>query len=342
MIKKCLSAKELRTCGRQSGFQTGKKGELILNDRQYVGIFISCMYDSGVPGTEWNRLVLDVSPNAILQAYIYLFDDAEEGKKIEEKETVGEQFDYLEKHAQYASNYRETILYGQERGRGRFAKIGLKFLAEAGTGRISYASNRKVQFFAYELSFPKESFTRYLPSIYRGNLALERFLAVHQSLYLDLERQIDDLAVSLDFDTDTKEESGILADWMGWGTLARMGEEEILRSLLRTGTSLISQKGSCGYYVEMLRLLTGCEPVVIEEPEKKKCTLLIQDPAEDKEKYLKWLQKNTPIGIKIEILILRKTECLDKKYFLDFTSMLSEEESALLDGGTEIGKLRLL
>lgn len=338
MTKRCLSAKELGTCGEQSGFKRGERGELILADRQCPGTFVSRIYDSGTPGTEWNRLLLQISHPAVLQVYVYLFDDLQEGRQTGKKETLNERFAYLQKNAQYTSNYREMLLYGQEYGKGRFAQIGLKLFTKNVRGDRAAA-----QFYGYEMSFPKESFTRYLPAIYRGNLALERFLAVHQSLYLDLERQIDNLAVSLDFEVNGKEELSLLAGWMGWGELALIGEEETLRKLLGTGMSLIRKKGSLEYYTEMVRLLLDLEPVVVEETKKRKCTLLLlEPPPEEKEKYLQWLRADMPVGIKMELLVLNRTTYLDGQYFLDTTSRLSEEESALLEGGILLGAVRLL
>lgn len=335
MTKQCLSAAYLQKCGTQTGFHEESGGSLVLTKEWEAGIFISRIYDSGRKQTEWNRIVLDIDSNAVIQVYVWLFDEQKEGRAVDKQGGIREQLAYLKTRAQYSSNYREMLLYGRLQGRGRFARLAVEILRGDRTGNVRFNS--------YGISFPKESFTSYLPAIYRDNLQLERFLSVHQSIYLELEQQIDNLATQLDYEHCSAKQVKCLADWMGWGELAGQVDEETLRKLLKEGISLANRKGTCEYYKRMAEILTGRQAVLLEEPEKHKAILLIKcRPEEGRERYLEWLRKNVPIGIRMDFVILHRTDRLDGQYFLDVTAHLSRYESELSGNGVDIDSLRLL
>ncbi len=345
MTKQCLSGKYLWKCGRQSGFACQERGSLVLDQESGRGIFISRVYDSGMPETEWNRLILDMSGGAVFQVDVYVFEEEGERDRLEQWEGVAgipEQHAYLRKRAQYSSHYREMLLYGKKQGVGRFAVVALEILnpgkGEGGTKREHGMPG--IVLSGYALSFPKESFTRYLPSLYRGNLQLERFLAVQQSVYLDLEHRIDGIARELDYERCEGRQAERLAKWMGWGGLADMVGEDVLRKLLAGGISLIRRKGTRSYYEELTKILTGQDAILLEEPGKRECMLLVKGkPSKSGEKCLKWLCRNVPIGIHMTIVILHRTDRLDVQCFLDVTSFLSEYESRIPG---QLDRLRLL
>ncbi|HPR40846.1 MAG TPA: hypothetical protein PKV62_07545, partial [Oscillospiraceae bacterium] len=65
------------------------------------------------------------------------------------------------------------------------------------------------------LEFPKSSFTEYFPEIYQDNAFFDKFIAVFQSMYLDVERRVDDIPHLLDYETTPDENVAYLADWLG-------------------------------------------------------------------------------------------------------------------------------
>ncbi|MCM1539754.1 MAG: hypothetical protein NC121_00655 [Blautia sp.] len=327
----CLSGRNLLRCGSQYGFQQDDGG-LSVDPEKDTAVFVSQVYDSGGDGTEWNHLLLDIDREAVLELYAWLFDRIdEEGEQLLREDTASWFRDH-KKSAQYRSDYRNMLLYGN--GCGRYARLAVRVLR----------SREKEQLFrGYDLSFPKESFTEYLPAIYQGNSQLERFLAVHQNLYLGLEKSIDGLAERLDPELCTKNQAVRLARWIGWGELAKQVDEDILRELLQKSISLAKKKGTCGYYIEMTRILTGRDAFLIEEPEECRAVVLIREqPANGRECYLDWLRKNVPIGIEMDFVILHGTDRLSSGYFLDVTSCLSEYESALTAEGCPVERMRLL
>lgn len=325
MPEQCLSGKYLWNCGASQGLSQRESGELYLRGSDAQGYFVSRIYDSGVKGMQWNRLILDIGKNAAIQAYVWMFEEREEGERADRRKTVKEQYDYLRERAQYHSDYREMLLYGKERGCGRFARLAVRMYPGGGSGDMLFRS--------FSLSFPKESFTKYLPELYRENGQLERFLAVQQSIYLGLEADIDTLGEKLDYVSCSKRQAERLARWMGWGELVAQVDEETLRRLLETGISLISRKGTCDYYTRLTEILTGEKAFIVEEPELCRATVLVRrKPGNGKEKRLNWLRRNVPMGMDIRFLVLDKTDRLDGLFFLDVTAALSQYESELTPG----------
>lgn len=336
-MSQCLSGRYLSKCGVQTGFEIGKSGNLILSNKSKVGVFVSPIYDSGRADTEWNRLVLEIGRNALIQVYVFLFDEKAKREMSDMAEDFGKLVDYVKNRAQYVSHYREQLLYGQPAGCGRFARFVLEVYAPESQ------KGARPAFDGYAMSFPKESFTRYLPSIYQGKLQLERYLAVQQSLYLELEKEIDTIATQLDYELCRKDQIKHLAHWMGWGSLAESADQDTMRKLLGTGLSLISRKGSKTYYEELAEILTGCRAILLENIEKSECTLLfLESPQEERKKYLDWIRDNVPIGVKMKIVILDKTSRLDGQFFLDKTAYISDYEWELSENGVDVDRIQLL
>lgn len=334
MKKRCLSAKYLCRCGAQRGFKEDKEGFLILSKRGTKGVFVSQTYDSGERQTQWDRMVLDISHNAVFHAYVWLFDDRREGDRADAVRNVEARFGYVRDRAQYDSNYRDQLLFGGKDGAGRYAKLAVT---------IDMEGEKDVVFTGYAMSFPKESFASYLPVIYQNNLQLERFLAVHQNIYLALEEKIDNLAGALDYECCNFQEAVRLAQWMGWGELAELLDERTLRRLLREGVFLAGRKGTCQYYTRLAEILWDQEAIMLEEPDKRRAMVLIKGrPKDGWESCMEWIKSTTPIGIRIDFVFLHRTDRLDGQCFLDVTACLSRYESELCEGGVCIDSLKLL
>lgn len=335
MTKQCLSAVKLSGCGKQEGFRECASGELEWNRQCENGIFVSRTYDSGQSGMEWNRVLIDASSYAALEVYVWIFEDSGESDAVDGMDSVSRQLAWIKERAQYVSGYREMLLYGQEQGRGRYARLAVEVL----WGN----EDREVLLKGYSLSFPRDNFSGYLPLIYRGNLQLDRYLAIQQSFYLELEQKLDSFASRLDASLADADRIKRLASWMGWGELAELAEEETMRKLLQTGLRLSGKKGTCDYYIEMTQILTGMDAVLTEDWKEHKATLLIKgQPSGRGESCLNWLKKNVPIGIQLQIVVLQKNQWLDEQYFLDVNACLAETESELTGQGVSIDGIRLL
>jgi len=330
MTTYCYSGIKLLRCGIQDGFMQTDEG-LVVEQEDSSGIFVSRIYDSGVEGTQWNCVSFAIDSDAIVEIYVWLFDRIEEYGEILGQEDVRKWYAERKGNAGYHSHYRNMLLYGH--GCGRYARLAVEILP--GDGEMAV-------FRGYDLSFPKESFTGYLPAIYQDNLQLERFLAVQQYIYLKTEEKVDHLADKLDYELCGKKQLVRLAGWLGWGELARQVDRDTLIKLLQAGISLSGKKGTCAYYVEMAEILTGQKAIIMEETERCRATVIVLgQPEGGREKHLAWLRKNVPIGIRIDFIILHGTDRLDGQYFLDHTSYLSWYESELTEYGCPIESLRL-
>lgn len=370
MPGQCLSNKYLWKCGVQKNLNRTKQGALYLNDGRKEGLFISRVYDSGQREMEWGMFVLEADRGIPVKVHVWLFDEMWEDsfvrKKAEGKSVTGDRdsqsvkggtgsqsmkgrterwFDMIKERAQYHSNYREMLLHGQ--GCGRYARIAVEIFPGEGGGQALFRG--------YRMTFPKESFTEYLPSIYRDNIQLERFLEVQQNIYLGLEERIDSLGKNLDYEFCNAMQLLQLAKWMGWGGLGelirpagQMGklsqeDEDLLRRLLAKGIFMGGRKGTCTYYTELAAILTGRETVMIEEKAEGKATVLVLGHLEKgREKFLGWLRKNVPIGVNMDFVVLHRTDRLDGQFFLDETAYLCKYESELVRGGVPIERLRLM
>lgn len=333
-IKHCLSSKKLWECGTQQGFRQKDSGELLLQETEKQGVFVSGCYDSGTKDGEWNRLLLSVSAGAVFAAYVYLFNGEDEKQKISDM-SIMEKYEYLKRHAQCTSQYRDSLLYGNRMQKGRYAQLCVEMFQPMGKAEAVLEG--------FALSFPREDFTRYLPAIYRNNELISRYMAVLQSVYLELEQKIDRIAWELDYAYCKKENLIRLAGLMGYGDIAETADEEMLRKLLEKGVFLSCRKGTKPYFETLACILSGKAAVLVEEKEKKRCRLLIKgEPGKDREACLEKLKSRAPLGVELTIEVLRRTDRLNDSFFLDHTAALSGKEWELLEQGTWLEDLTML
>ena len=178
-------------------------------------IYISKPFDSLQSSTVWHRLRLkvDLPSSASYTLKIYASDSPEiklpRNEKL--KDNVLDLNDYLSDStidigrkldifdAIGAKSYEsptDILLYGFK---GRYLWICLEI--------VSY-ERVPVVIDSVKIEFPKVTFMDYLPEIYRKNETensfLTRFLGIFQSIYVDLEDEIDFVALNFDPDRTTK------------------------------------------------------------------------------------------------------------------------------------------
>lgn len=332
--KQCLSSVRLLESGAAVGLMQREDGRLTLPEGAQRGFFVSRTYDSGEKDTEWNRLLLDLEYGAVFWAYVYLFNGEEEKEALDRMDAAG-QSAYLKACAQCRTQYRDSLICGEETRRGRYAKLCVELFAAK--------EKRTVCFSGFSISFPREDFTAYLPAVYQNNEALSRYMAVLQSVYLDMEEKIEGIAQGLDYESCTREQEKRLASWIGWEDAAQTVDEHTLRRLLRRGVYLACRKGTKAYYEELAEILTRKESFLVEEKGKRVCRLYIKGiPEAGRADYLELLKRRAPLDVRMEILILKRTDRLDGKYFLDSTAALCEKEWELSGQGIDPEEFMLL
>ncbi len=219
-----------------------------------------------------------------------------------------------------------------------------------------------------EAWFPRTSLLRHLPAVYQeirsGHNFLERFLALFETLFTSIDRQIDDLPDLFDPDTTP---SGFLPWLSSWLALTpdEAWPEERRRALLRDAHELYRLRGTREGLARLIETLTGARPLIVEPfqlacaeaPEMK--TLLARlhcpDPfcfsvllrpfqvsSDDELRAIRRLvEDESPAHTSPCVRRLEPLAQLDRHTYLDVNTYL-KLPAARLDTGTVLGRDSLL
>ena len=103
----------------------------------------------------------------------------------------------------------------------------------------------------------------YLPSIYGEEPFLGQFLMIFDSLWLPLERQIDQLYAYFDPRLTPKEFLTWLSTWVDL-VLDENWPEDRRRALIHAAASLYRRRGTAGALRDYLHIYLGVEPQILE------------------------------------------------------------------------------
>lgn len=211
----------------------------------------------------------------------------------------------------------------------------------------------------FSAEFPRSSFLEYLPEVYQqeDDGFFERYLAVFQSLYEDLETEIDRIVQYLDYQTAPEENLNLFAEWTGRWNQNGQWEPSQLRHLIRHLQKLQSGRGTWTVMKEMIRLMTGQDAFIVEHFKwkdwMKKSSLLeefyklygqdedtfvvVIDATEKEagmpERVLEQrLEDYTPFGMHCRVVYLKKSSHMDTQSYLDKNSYLSTPEKPNTEG----------
>ena len=217
-------------------------------------------------------------------------------------------------------------------------------------------SSFKIEGFSVE--FPHGSFVEYLPEIYQDerNSFFERYMAVLQSLYEDLEQEVDFVPRYLDYETAPDVNLKLFAEWTGrWNENGQWTPEQ-LRYLIRNLQSIQCGRGTWTVMEQMIYLMTGQKASVIEhfrwkdwadkdsvhlkEYYKKykndEDTFVVVIDATEKEVGMsermleKMLEDYTPLGMNCKVLYLKKKSLMDSQAYLEENSYLTSADQELV------------
>lgn len=231
------------------------------------GVYFTRILDSLEKSMEWHRLVFDTE-NQQSTPYIitiYAADQLEftSGGKQKQVETllkdpnldVEEKLRELEPFVQKRIyDHRDILLHEVK---GRYLWIGFELYRQ---GRISIRMKN------IRVYFPKQSWISYLPEVYQASdkdQFLERYLAIFQTLYEDLNQEIGQIHRLFDMDTTEREFLVWLADWLDIAG-SYMWSEQQLRSLLREAVALYKKRGTREGMLTLIRLYTGRDAYLVE------------------------------------------------------------------------------
>ena len=329
-------------------------------------IYISKPFDSLQSGTVWHRLRLkiDLPSSASYTLKIYANDSPEIKLPRNEKakDNVLDLNDYLSDStidigrkldifdsigAKSYESPTDILLYGFK---GRYLWICLEI--------VSY-ERVPVVIDSVKIEFPKVTFMDYLPEIYRKseteNSFLTRFLGIFQSIYVDLEDEIDFVALNFDPDRTTKDFLSWIASWLSVKDAAIWGEKR-LRKLIKESVKIYKMKGTKRAISRIVEEYTGIEPIIVEQFDVKEnmvykkqkdvienlfgdngyvFTVMVPGVhVKDNESYvelLKVINSVKPVDSICNLVVLNDQIYLDNHSYIGINSFITKNEDLTLD-----------
>ncbi len=325
-----------------------------------AGYYLTRGFDTGEDGCSFNRLVVDGSFNgAKLEVIVAATDEAT--AVIDNAPRGLEEFFHdagilpVRKAEHLAAlphvravNTRDILLHSL---RGRYVWIYVALTPGGGAAEDCALGGLL-------LELPKVSFTEYFPEIYHGNEFFDRYIAIFQSLFLDVEKRVDRIPELLDYRTTPDENVALLAGWLGISNTHGLFTPAQLRHLIENLELYQGSKGTKHALERVTQLLTGVRPRVIEyfewarpglseaqlevnrrlygETPNHFCVILnltwgeLNVPESDLRRLI---EEYSPLDSQCSIVALKICCHTDTHCYLDVNSALSVPEAASVDGG---------
>jgi phage tail-like protein len=119
-----------------------------------------------------------------------------------------------------------------------------------------------------KVRYPDRSWLDDLPAIYRDQpgpaAQLRQFLAPFEALFSEIDETIDRLPAQIHPDTTGNERLSWLLGWLGFPPTTGLAPE-IQRELLKAAGGLLERCGTIGALRELLSIVTGGNPVIVED-----------------------------------------------------------------------------
>ncbi|WP_130861751.1 phage tail protein [Bacilliculturomica massiliensis] len=342
------------------GMSRDRDGIRLADDGGDRGVWVTRILDSREKDMEWHRLVFETvrRPDAPCTVTVYTADSLEfqrDGRPVslpgllkdetldaEEKLRIMEPF--VKKRV---SGQRDILLHDVT---GRYLWIAFE-LYRRGSETVGLSD--------LCVYFPRQSWISYLPEVYQANdknQFLERYLAVFQTLYEDLNLAIRRTPLLLDVDTTGSEFLPWLAGWLDIAE-SYMWSEEQLRGLLRRAVELYRKRGTREGMLDFIRLYTGGDAYMVEyhqldafmkqsgqkviltrlyggNPYVLSFILKKQDVPTQKEyrALIRVIQEIMPAQMELNLVILEPYLFLGDHTYLGVNTSLSEYRGLALDG----------
>lgn len=256
---------------KKSDYRRGCGG--VFDDEKLVvdGCFISPLFDSGEKGARWYKLasLFRVPVNCSLKVTFFVFDERElviNDKKYDIEKLIAMPGAFEKKLRTFSASYKnvshtmaEELLLTELKGRYLF--FALQSVSSGGEFPEVYEMR---------LSFSPYMLTNLLPEIFRDeeNSFLERYLAIYQSLYEDMEEKIDSAPESYTPDNPDNDFLKWLSDCFCIRT-ADLWNEKQLRIILANAPRLYKYIGTKAMIEEMCSLYLDCGVEIVEFYDKQ-------------------------------------------------------------------------
>jgi phage tail-like protein len=272
----------------------------------FRGTYLSKAVDSWIEKNHWYRFVLEGNfpKGTKVEFHYYVSDDLldenvlkalpkNEWKEGQWEEWEDRHWDYWEDSLPGSSviqgeNKRDALFQTKREGRYLWFRITL-----TGTEKLSPVISSVIIF------FPKISFLEYLPSVYREDFVnkdfLDRFLAIFESLFFELDFTIDHLGRWFDAKGTPPEFLAWLGSWVGAyqveGESVDMKKipEAKRREFISRAVSMYKERGTRVGLENLIYFYTGKKPIIIENFSLycTKGNIKNENPNEDKNKKSK-------------------------------------------------------
>ncbi len=325
------------------------------------GVFFSRVLDSRVKETVWHRIVLrgESLGDASIRFTFYASEDRKiqmEGREQEIETFLKDpERSVLEKEEKLRPFQVKTVLNPQDillhEVQGRYLWFRIELF---GQGEESpEISHMKIY-------LPRQSWLGYLPEVYQMDLEsksfLERYLNIFQSIYTDMEQNIE--GVVRYFDPDVVE--GEFLRWLaGWLDIedGYIWTEDQLRYLIKNGIRMYKMRGTRQAVSHMIALYLGEEPYIVEhyqldghEGEARSSGLLARlygdnsyyftvvvpercvPSVKEHKTLLKIIENTKPAHMEANVVVLKPYIFLDKYSYLGMNSVLGQYRPVSLDG----------
>ena len=330
-----------------------------------LGKYLTRVFDSGERGTIWHRLLINTEncQASELRITVYASDELDfvcDGKICDVDSVIHDENMPLSKIVGMLEPFVKKQVKGAADAllhdvRGRYLWIYTEVFA---------VSDKPATIKDIKVYLPAVSWIDYLPEIYRNSdtqgAFLERYLGIFQTLYEEIEDEIDRITERFDPESADVEFLRWLAEWLDISDCS-VWEEEKLRKLLLMSFSLYRSRGTKESVSKVIELYTGEKPYIIESfmlqqfagtelyektllpiygDDPNKVLILVRSEVIKSKNDINVLRRITremmPLTVNFELKVLEEHISLDKFTYLGVNSYLGKPETAALNGKSRI------
>lgn len=253
------------------------------------GFFYSPTLDNGEDQSFWHRIALkgSIPSKSSVEVFYYTNDDQSlkaaydgtlaSGGSVEEQAAKLENLlsrNWIGPEIFTGSDFEESRLSGDKKSQTR-QPVSPDLILDPNKGRFLWLRLRLVTFdhktrpsvSSARIYYPRLSYLRYLPPVYREETVsaafLERFLSLFETIFEGLDEQIDQLYRFFDPRLTPTGFLPWLASWVGLALDDDVPEDRVRRFIQRS-PSLYNRKGTPEALIEFLEIYTG-RPVFLTE-----------------------------------------------------------------------------
>lgn len=234
-------------------------------DGIFKGTYFSKHVDSHIYKNRWYRFMLEgnIPKGTTVEFSYYISDELPDENKLKELHESKWEKGLFGSSALQGEEKRDALFRAESEGRYLWFKLTL-----VGTENLSPVIS------SVTLYFPRVSYLEYLPSVYREDYVnrdfLDRFLAIFESLFFEIDFTIDHLSRWFDASGTPPEFLEWLGSWVGasqeTGEIEskNKAQEAKQREFISRAVSMYRYRGTRKGLENLIFLYTGKKPIIIE------------------------------------------------------------------------------